>query len=163
MAESFALIAKQGYQRLLLDGRITRLEEALPALERQRPGSLVVVQDRLQIGGANRARFVEACEQAYHFGQASCASTGWAPAAAWMGRDFFPAFFIARSATSIIASRRPRSSAFNHPVGACPTCRGFGRVIGIDYDLAIPDRSKTLAAGAVKPWQSGRARSARTT
>ncbi|HWI59752.1 MAG TPA: excinuclease ABC subunit UvrA, partial [Bacillota bacterium] len=49
----------------------------------------------------------------------------------------------------------PALFSFNHPVGACPTCRGFGRVISIDYNLAIPDRSKTLAEGAVKPWQSG--------
>ena len=40
-------------------------------------------------------------------------------------------------------------------MGACPKCRGFGRVISIDYQLAIPDRSKTLAEGVVKPWQTG--------
>ena len=45
--------------------------------------------------------------------------------------------------------------SFNHPVGACPACRGFGRVISIDYNLALPDRSKTLASGVVKPWQTG--------
>ena len=41
------------------------------------------------------------------------------------------------------------------PVGACPACKGFGRIISIDYNLAIPDRSKTLAQGLVKPWLSG--------
>ncbi len=45
--------------------------------------------------------------------------------------------------------------SFNHPVGACPTCRGFGRVISIDYDLAVPDHSKTIAEGVVKPWKTG--------
>jgi excinuclease ABC subunit A len=51
----------------------------------------------------------------------------------------------------------PTSSlfSFNHPVGACPACKGFGRIISIDYHLAIPDRTKTLADGCVKPWQSG--------
>src|SRR2546430_8140710 len=49
----------------------------------------------------------------------------------------------------------PALFSFNHPLGACPTCRGFGRTISIDYDLALPDRSKTLAEGVVKPWQSG--------
>ncbi|HLX72092.1 MAG TPA: excinuclease ABC subunit UvrA, partial [Verrucomicrobiae bacterium] len=38
---------------------------------------------------------------------------------------------------------------------ACPACKGFGRVISIDYDIVIPDRSKTLAEGVVKPWQTG--------
>ena len=44
--------------------------------------------------------------------------------------------------------------SFNSPVGACDTCRGFGRVIGVDYGLVIPDESKTLGGGAVKPWQT---------
>ena len=48
----------------------------------------------------------------------------------------------------------PALFSFNNPVGACPSCKGFGRVIGIDYNLAIPDRSLTLADGAVKPWQT---------
>jgi excinuclease ABC subunit A len=45
--------------------------------------------------------------------------------------------------------------SFNHPVGACPACKGFGRVISIDYRLVIPDRTRTLAQGVVKPWLSG--------
>src|ERR1051325_1979373 len=45
--------------------------------------------------------------------------------------------------------------SFNHPLGACPTCRGFGRTITIDYNRTIPDRSKSLGGGAVKPWQVG--------
>ena len=48
----------------------------------------------------------------------------------------------------------PALFSFNHPLGACPTCRGFGRTISIDYNLAIPDRSKTLGEGAIKPWQT---------
>jgi excinuclease ABC subunit A len=52
--------------------------------------------------------------------------------------------------------REPNQSSFsfNSPVGACATCRGFGRVIGVDYGLVIPDESKTLGGGAVKPWQT---------
>jgi len=56
-----------------------------------------------------------------------------------------------------IEYREPTPSlfSFNHPVGACPACRGFGRVISIDYDLALPDRSRTLAEGVVRPWHTG--------
>jgi len=46
------------------------------------------------------------------------------------------------------------SFSFNNPLGACDTCRGFGRVIGVDLGLVIPDEGKTLAEGAVKPWQT---------
>ncbi|MGQ9663225.1 MAG: excinuclease ABC subunit UvrA, partial [Kiritimatiellia bacterium] len=48
----------------------------------------------------------------------------------------------------------PNDFSFNSPLGACATCRGFGRVIGIDYDLVIPDPTKSLAEGAIKPWQT---------
>src|SRR3546814_15193929 len=44
--------------------------------------------------------------------------------------------------------------SFNSPLGACDTCRGFGRVIGIDYGLVVPDETKTLRQGAIKPWQT---------
>ncbi|HET9699808.1 MAG TPA: excinuclease ABC subunit UvrA, partial [Burkholderiales bacterium] len=48
----------------------------------------------------------------------------------------------------------PSAFSFNSPVGACDTCRGFGRSIGIDYGLVVPDEGKTLRGGAVKPWQT---------
>ncbi len=48
----------------------------------------------------------------------------------------------------------PASFSFNSPVGACDTCRGFGRVIGVDHALVIPDGRKTLREGAIKPWQT---------
>ncbi len=46
----------------------------------------------------------------------------------------------------------PRLFSFNNPYGACPECQGFGRAIGIDMDLVIPDRTKTLRDGAIQPW-----------
>ncbi|MDN5865514.1 MAG: excinuclease ABC subunit A [Gammaproteobacteria bacterium] len=48
----------------------------------------------------------------------------------------------------------PALFSFNSPAGACDTCRGFGRTQGIDYGLVIPDESKSLADGAIKPFQS---------
>jgi excinuclease ABC subunit A len=48
----------------------------------------------------------------------------------------------------------PSLFSFNSPVGACETCRGFGRTIGIDFGLVVPDESKSLKDRAVRPWQS---------
>ena len=48
----------------------------------------------------------------------------------------------------------PSLFSFNSPIGACEACRGFGRVIGVDLGLVIPDHAKSLAEGAVKPWQT---------
>ncbi|HET6599027.1 MAG TPA: excinuclease ABC subunit A, partial [Burkholderiaceae bacterium] len=52
------------------------------------------------------------------------------------------------------ADPQPALFSFNSAVGACETCRGFGRVIGVDYGLVIPDGRKTLRSGAIKPLQT---------
>ncbi|MEE9226011.1 MAG: excinuclease ABC subunit UvrA [Bacteroidota bacterium] len=49
---------------------------------------------------------------------------------------------------------QPRLFSFNNPFGACPKCQGFGRSVGIDMDLVVPDRSKTLRGGAIVSWTS---------
>jgi excinuclease ABC subunit A len=160
LEESLELVAKQGYQRLLLEGQVVRLEEAArPAPGRPAPvASLTVVQDRLRPAPGNRARFVEACEQAYHFGKGKLTVWELAPASGdgtpGPARQFSDRLHCA---TCDIEYREPSTAlfSFNHPVGACPACRGFGRVISIDYNLALPDRSRTLASGVVKPWQTG--------
>src|SRR3954470_5132834 len=71
LEESLALVSKQGYQRLLFRNDVLRLEEAASkfAEEKIRMASLCIIQDRISILPANRARFVEACEQGYHFGK----------------------------------------------------------------------------------------------
>ena len=53
-----------------------------------------------------------------------------------------------------IPKPQPGHFSFNSPLGACSACNGFGRIIGIDYKLVIPDEQKTLAQGCVKPWQT---------
>ncbi len=160
--ESLALVAKQGYQRLLFDGLILRLEDIALRITHHasRITSLTVIQDRLSLADANRARFVEACEQAYHFGKGKLAIHEFIPdsdGAALRGAK--PQLFSNRRhcAECDIEYREPTPAlfSFNHPVGACPTCRGFGRIISIDYDLVLPDRSRTLSQGVVRPWQTG--------
>jgi len=153
LAESLALVARQGYQRLLVGGRVIRLEEAAARVAGE-AGSLVVVQDRLRPAG-NRARFIEACEQAYHFGKGRL--TLWTLDENSHARDSRHFSNRLHCARCDLEYRPPTPAlfSFNHPVGACPTCRGFGRIISIDYHLAMPDRSRTLAEGVVKPWQTG--------
>src|SRR5208282_5307776 len=160
--ESLALVAKQGYQRLLLDGQVLRLEEVPSRITQHatRLPSLTVIQDHLTLAVSHRSRFVEACEQAYHFGKGKLAIRELVPYASGGGlKATSPQPFSNRRhcADCDIEYREPTPAlfSFNHPVGACPTCRGFGRIISIDYDLALPDRSRTLAQGVVRPWQTG--------
>ncbi|MGA2174769.1 MAG: excinuclease ABC subunit UvrA [Verrucomicrobiota bacterium] len=156
MEDSLALVARQGYRRLLLEGAVIPLEEAASRLKSAPGASLTVLQDRVKLSGPNRARFVEACEQAYHFGQGKLAAR---PVPLGAPEAAAPLLLFSRGwhcAQCDIEYREPAPAmfSFNHPLGACPACRGFGRIIAIDYEAAIPDEAKSLAGGAVKPWQT---------
>ena len=112
------------------------------------PVELEVTQDRLRLSPDARARLVEALEAALAAGRGRAeAMVGDAPGT------------VLRFSSTLecprcrIAWRDPVPNlfSFNSPIGACETCRGFGREMGIDYDLVIPDERLSLAAGAVKP------------
>jgi excinuclease ABC subunit A len=155
LEESLALVSKQGYQRLLFNGQLVRLDEVLALPSHLTPRtSLTVLQDRVKLAPANRARFVEACEQAYHFGKGKLTLHFLDTQHTTRTRAFSNRLHCAECDVEY-REPTPALFSFNHPVGACPSCKGFGRIISIDYDLAIPDRSKTLAEGVVRPWQTG--------
>ncbi|MBN1672080.1 MAG: excinuclease ABC subunit UvrA [Kiritimatiellae bacterium] len=135
--EVLDLLAKQGYQRL-----------------HQKSGKrLDVVQDRVPLSPRRRGRVVEDIEAALKHGHGRVSVY---PLDA-DGRALSPLRFSTalHCADCDIHYRDPAPSlfSFNSPLGACETCRGFGRVIGIDYGLVVPDETRTLAQGAVKPWQ----------
>ena len=115
-----------------------------------------VVVDRVRLAADRRDRLVDALEAGLHLGRGSVAvhplDDDRAPLAPWRFSEDF------HCADCDIHYQDPSPSlfSFNSPVGACETCRGFGRVMGIDYDLVIPDQSRTLAEGVIRPWQSGR-------
>jgi excinuclease ABC subunit A len=156
MDESLSLIARQGYQRLLIQGAIVPLEEAAGRLKGLGPERLTVIQDRVKLAASNRARIVQACEQAYHFGKGKLAARLIQPGAREAGSPPMPFSSGLHCPRCDIEYREagPALFSFNHPIGACPACRGFGRIIAIDYAAAVPDWTKTLAAGAVKLWQT---------
>ena len=157
LTESLALVSKQGYQRLVLHGRLIRVED-LANESAPKPSSLThltVVQDRVRMEASNRARFIEGCEQAYHFGKGKLAVLELSSDGTVSRAHLFSNRLHCARCDIDYREPSPPMFSFNHPVGACPACRGFGRVINIDYRLAIPDRSRTLAQGVVKPWLSG--------
>ena len=157
LVESLALVARQGYQRLLVGTDIVRIEDAAARVGKSQSGlgHLTIVQDRLKVATAKRARFVEACEQAFHFGKGRLTVLNLDPSGAISNPRPFSARLHCAACDIEYREPSPALFSFNHPVGACPACRGFGRLISIDYNFAVPDRSKTLAGGLVKPWQSG--------
>ena len=114
---------------------------------------LDVVADRLRIVGAERVRVVEAIELAL--------KRGGGRVNVYVLRDDAAAE-LWRYSTGLHCPEsdirypdpQPALFSFNSAYGACDTCRGFGRVIGVDWGLVIPDHRKTLRSGAIKPLQT---------
>ncbi|HEV8096900.1 MAG TPA: excinuclease ABC subunit UvrA [Burkholderiales bacterium] len=145
-------------------------KEVLELLERQgytrihsrSAARLEVLQDRLRVGSAERARVIEALEAALRVGQGRVnvyldSERGQDPfQKAEKGPDPFRFSSDLHCADCDLHYSEPTPAAFsfNSPLGACETCRGFGRVIGVDFGLVIPDESKSLREGAVRPWQT---------
>jgi excinuclease ABC subunit A len=141
-SEVVQLLERQGYTRIHARG------EKL----------LHVVQDRFRLSNTERVRVIEAIEAALRVGRgrvdvhvvrdgATSSETGKPD---WR----FSSDLHCPDCDIHYQDPSPPLFSFNSPLGACETCRGFGRVIGIDYGLVVPDASKTLRGGAIKPWQS---------
>jgi len=132
----------------------TRVHRRRPARDDSSRTVLLVVQDRFRASSVERSRFGEAVEAALRQGQGRLAvhalNDEGEDAAVWR----FSSGLHCAECDINYAEPLPSLFSFNSPLGACETCRGFGRVIGIDLGLVIPDESKTLAEGAVRPWQT---------
>ncbi len=109
-----------------------------------------VIQDRLRAGSSEKARVVEALEAALRVGQGRVDIYREDDKSPWRHSSDLhcPDCDIHYSEPT------PAAFSFNSPIGACETCRGFGRVIGVDFGLVVPDESKTLRDGAIRPWQT---------
>jgi excinuclease ABC subunit A len=154
-ADFFQFLCAQGYLRVWLDGTAHRTDEP-PTITRL-PANVRVIQDRITLSRENEARLLEAIEAALRLGRGQLAVIA---AAAKKGdseyADIQPYSSGWHCAHCDIEIPPPTTGlfSFNNPLGACPKCRGFGRSIGIDLDRAIPDRSLSIGAGAVKPFQT---------
>ena len=160
--EFFEFLQQQGYLRIWLNGEIIRVDSQRNI---ERLGARVqVIQDRIAPTEQNRARLIEAIETALRFGKgrlnivSSSVETG-SPAISKGPDDTvvtttpempFSTSWHCPHCDLDIRPPTPGLFSFNNPLGACPECRGFGRTIAIDLNKAIPDRSLSIAQGAVR-------------
>ncbi|MCO5108732.1 MAG: excinuclease ABC subunit A [Burkholderiaceae bacterium] len=115
---------------------------------------LHVVQDRFRPGSVEDSRVADAVENAIQRGHGRVSVHVLDDEGNESARWRFSTGLHCADCDIAYADPLPSLFSFNSPLGACDTCRGFGRVIGIDLGLVIPDEGKTLAEGAVKPWQT---------
>jgi excinuclease ABC subunit A len=148
----FSFLNQQGFLRIWLNGELVRTDAEAKVM--RLPGLVYLVQDRVTIGESSKARLIEAIEQALKYGKGKVTIVGLDP----IEEHRFSTGWHCPYCDSDIRPPSPGLFSFNNPLGACPACRGFGRTIGIDLDRALPDRSKSIAEGVVKPFQSGQMR-----
>ena len=135
-------LRQMGFDRLFLKNQIIPLEDWQPE---GRQKEIPVLADRLILRPKDKERVLDSLELAFRFGGGRLD--------VWLGSDGHYAFSNRLACAHCnIAYSAPLANlfSFNSPMGACDTCRGFGRTIGIDMDLVIPDHSLSLAEGAIR-------------
>ncbi|MCL2776558.1 MAG: excinuclease ABC subunit UvrA [Polyangiaceae bacterium] len=142
-------LAKEGYRRLVVGGAICAIDDVRPSEAARPDAGVEVVVDRLEVREQDQRRLQQAIEVAWNRGAGHALITRTDGESKRM--------VVARGLTCPSCAKMfdpPRAGLFsyNSPLGACADCRGFGRVIAVDWEKVIPDKSKTLAQGAIKPW-----------
>lgn len=154
--EVFTFLHSQGYLRIFHEGQVLRTDDPPPASLSQLPPHTHIIQDRIKLTAANRSRLHEALEAALHLGKGTL--TLIPPTPYSLGKSHFEFSTHWVNPTTGFKLQPPSASlfSFNSPLGACPACRGFGRVIGIDLKKAIHDPTLSLQQGVIKPFESDR-------
>lgn len=151
LKEQLEILFKEGFSRVEIDGKFERIEDVVASKEVYNPGDLLLVIDRLTCDrdAANISRFSESIETAFFEGEGDC----------------IVRFYVEDKTESLDFSRHFEADgiefeeptdmmfSFNSPVGACPVCEGFGKVMGIDEDLVIPNKGLSVYEDAVVCWK----------
>ena len=139
-------LRRQGFVRLQSGDQLLNLNtDAIPKTFQKK--KLHVVVDRLEFREDNRPRLVESLETAFREGH------GFARVQVVGQKALdYSAILRCQECGRTFDPVRPVLFSFNHALGACPECKGFGNILRYDEELIIPDRTKSLAAGAIEPW-----------
>ncbi len=131
-------LLQAGFFRIFLQDRVCDLEEVSEV-----PEEVEIVIDRLRLEPSALARIEEAFEQGFKLAQEVRVHLPYGKELRFTNQCFCPYCGFR------FPQKTPNLFSFNSPLGACPECRGFGRVMDIDWDLVIPDPRKSLAEGAI--------------
>lgn len=152
--EIFQKYILMGFTRLEINGEVKRIEELLtstkPALSKKDEVMLLV--DRMTVATTKDAisRLTDSAETAMYEGDGTCMLRFYLPE----GETKLETFSTKFEADGIkFEEPNDQMFSFNSPIGACPVCEGFGKVIGIDEHLVIPNRSLSVYDGAIVCWR----------
>ncbi len=148
LKSALAEYEKQGFLKARSKGKTA----AIDVLE-QVAAPLSVMADEMEIHSDNHSRVIEALETGFRYGKGRVEILAGKETLRFSNR------FACGTCDIEHKSPTPNLFSFNNPLGACPACQGFGRVITIDWNLVIPDDSKSIAQGAIEPWTKPSAKS----
>jgi len=149
--EQLDILLKEGFSRIEIDGEFERIDDFLASKKKVELSQILLVIDRLSSSSdkATVSRFSESVETAFYEGEGDCIIKFYTD----KGTETFD--FSKRFEADGIQFEEPSDMmfSFNNPVGACPKCEGFGRVLGIDEDLVVPNKNLSVYDDAVVCWK----------
>jgi len=144
-------LKEEGYSRFFSNGAVIRIEEVMQhSAEGDFPEDLYLLVDRMKLDGGEpdadmRTRALASADTAFTRGEGTML----------VSLDGELRTFVNRFELDGMTFSRPDEYmfSFNSPLGACPTCGGLGKIIGVSEDLVIPDKSKSIYDGAIACWR----------
>lgn len=155
IADELNLLLSKGFARVLVDGEVKFIEEILGEQAGKKKaltikGTVEILIDRASVNPEDEDttfRISDSVQTAFFEGEGICIVYP-------EGKD--PIQFSDRFELDGMSFTEPSANffSFNNPYGACSTCEGFGKILGIDEDLVIPDKSLSVYEGAIAPWRT---------
>ncbi len=152
LKEELAILLQKGFVRVMYEGAIRKVEdliedESVENKELNLSDDVYIIIDRVVTNQEDEtlSRIADSVQTAFFEGKGDC----------YIDYEGDRKHFSDRFELDGLKFEEPVPNffSFNNPYGACPTCEGYGKVIGIDEDLVIPDKSKSVYDGAIVPWR----------
>ncbi len=150
--EELAVLLQKGFLRVYFKGAITKIEDVLDDksvqdIELTDTTTIRILIDRIVVNEEEEtlSRIADSVQTAFFEGKGDC----------FVEHEGKQTFFCDRFELNGVRFEEPTPNffSFNNPYGACKRCEGYGNVIGIDEDLVIPDKSKSMYDNAIAPWR----------
>lgn len=151
LKEELAVLLQKGFVRVEYNGKTEKIEALLDDKKVSnasvKDGDVRIIVDRIRVDREDEtlSRVADSVQTAFFEGKGDC----------FVNDGDKEYFFCDRFELDGMVFEEPTANffSFNNPYGACPRCEGYGRVIGIDPDLVVPDKSKSVYDGAIAPWR----------
>ncbi|MDO8462676.1 MAG: excinuclease ABC subunit UvrA [bacterium] len=146
-------VDQAGFARVRFDGVLYTIDEAASLkVDKQKAHTLEVVVDRVAVDATERSRLSDSVETALDLANGILMVIAYAEDGTEGEVMEFSQLFSCPLCGVSIPELEPRNFSFNSPHGACPNCSGLGTLLELDPELVIPNRSLTIAQGAIRPW-----------